>query len=63
MKEKCSCCSYWKFTEENILMGKKTKSGLCRRNTPNGVDGRAKWPTTNEYDWCGEFNLNLLVEG
>ena len=61
--KKCELCNFWYPKGKNRTTSGEILYGECRRNTPNGVDGRAKWPNTNESDWCGEFKTKLLLEG
>lgn len=62
----CKNCRFW-----SRFKGNET-TGRCRREAPSlgisgggaltvyglGTDTKAKWPTTEFDDWCGEFQEN-----
>ena len=54
----CRDCDFW----EPISRGYMTyELGECRIKAPStGRDGR--WPTTNEVQWCGEFQKKTEKE-
>lgn len=58
----CSGCRYWRAGERRTIPVVKGGvvtaaaiglAGECRRMPPAGIP--ARWPTTLESDWCGEW--------
>lgn len=55
IKPSCGVCRFWKKNEW-------CADGWCRRDPPRLLSFRSSvrpecgiWPSTMEYDWCGEF--------
>lgn len=56
-------CRFCKFYDTSASLGDNPYSGQCRGSTPGHDDrtGKAVWPMTEDYDWCGEFSENPSV--
>lgn len=61
MTEYCENCRFWNGFEGE---GEKSKEGWCRRYPPvlrcpdpasDDVNDTNWFPTTRDYDWCGEY--------
>lgn len=50
MEDTCESCRFWVGGEPGL--------GLCRRYAPrpNPESTEIYWPTTAEYEWCGEYS-------
>ena len=54
MAKICSTCMYWQ--ESKPYRGRAW--GECRRNAPIvAAMYHAKWPRTNDVDWCGQYTM------
>jgi hypothetical protein len=56
----CSTCRWW--VPGKVLQNRQQLAGQCRRNPPAFQPGGARWPNTENHDWCGEHSElgNLL---
>lgn len=57
MIEECGTC---KFSRPGLEDGDNPDQYECRRHAPRPSDrsGRAKWPTVDVKDWCGEWAIH-----
>lgn len=65
-RESCKTCRFWRFTgtsQSYVAQGghsvPRSDYGQCRRYAPRAwVRGQENnWPTVNERDWCGEYQM------
>lgn len=62
----CGTCRWWNLLEE----GAERPAGYCRRKAPPAqlVDDSGEcspevvWPLTNDYDWCGEWEISTTEQ-
>jgi len=66
---RCDNCKFWAKGEINATqIGQQSKQ--CRRmppvvfpvNTPQGLVHMTTWPTTQPHDYCGEFDIALMLK-
>ena len=54
-RERCETCRFWDNSTQSGAAEPDT-TGACRRLPPPTIDDRtglARWPYTDETDWCG----------
>jgi hypothetical protein len=57
--EICDTCRFWwwnlDYTRSDLQNRQQYSSGCCHRHAPIGD---LKWPITNRYHYCGEFEMD-----
>lgn len=56
---RCENCRWWDNSRQSgVIDG---ESGMCRATLPtiDKRDGTARWPFTEDVDWCGRFEEPL----
>jgi hypothetical protein len=56
MANRCEDCRWWDSSIQHGAAEPDT-TGICRVNPPvaDERDARARWPFTEDTDWCGSF--------
>lgn len=62
MTEKCETCPFWDNSTQKQGAEPDT-TGLCRINPPvaDERDGAARWPFTEDTDWCSDHPKNRTI--
>jgi len=54
-KEACRDCRFWERWAGDTDTMLPIDNGWCHRFPPTNASGSWEFPTSNEDDWCGEF--------
>lgn len=60
----CENCKWWDNSTE-LVSAQPGTTGACRVRPPVADDrnGQARWPYTEDVDWCGSFHRGAAADG